>query len=843
MSKINWDIEESQEDIPRSLTPEEINNITSTLKFNHEQTIVQDNLIEIHRKKTAEKLAKIKIKPSKIQQLRQIIIEQFYKSMIATGEAVGINAAQCIGEPTTQLTLNSVAPFEKLFIMVNNTVQIVKIGEWIDTILLEHKNKIIHIPENRTEYLELSSIGINAKILSPDEKGCIKWDNISAVTRHLPVGNLVKIRTSYGRTATVTQNKSLLVWNGQYLVEKNGSDIEIGDKVPVLFNVLNTIENKPFDNLKGELYGLYYCYGYENYFTGSFNILKRIQDICINLKLKFDCPDNIYIKKEDWIFDSFDKNINCVFNNSNEFIKGFLKAIFSKFGTINDKNGTSLVFNFNNQIEAYTFGLLFNYIGIFFDLVQEKDYIIISIYNQNCVKWCKLIGSSDVSHNKLMKKCIDFASLNNVKTIQDIVLDPIIFVEHVSPTEYVYDLTVPRTKNFSLYNGLCVRDTFHSTGISAKNVTLGFPRARELFNATKSQSNPSCTIYFLKDNDSPEKLHKYTDKLPEAIIDELLMKNGYTVFEPENYVYTTWQNVWCKLNNREPELSEDEWVLRLNFNIEKLYEHNITIKEISKKLETNYSDIYCIPSPLNLGIIDIVVNCAEINLSTSRTNEFSDITDTISARSFYMNNIVSPKIRGLQCCGITGITKIYYRYADVDETFGGFPLKAHISNRLKSKKEWIAETDGTNLSEILCQNGVDQFRTMSNDMWEIYSILGIEAARRYLFLEFMNIAKNGGISINPVHFEILVSKMTYTGAIRAITRFGVETLQYGPIARATFEEVMSQLVTSSVFSETDQLNGISSNIVLGTRINAGTGIVHLDTIPLRVVKDRSDSKS
>lgn len=127
---------------------------------------------------------------------------------------------------------------------------------------------------------------------------------------------------------------------------------------------------------------------------------------------------------------------------------------------------------------------------------------------------------------------------------------------------------------------------------------------------------------------------------------------------------------------------------------------------------------------------------------------------------------------------------------------------------------------------------------MSNDLWELSNLFGIEAVRSYLFIEFMNIVTAGGVSINPVHIATLVGKMTYTGRIRAIARFGVETSQYDPIARATFEEVMSQLVTSAIFSEKDKLSGISSNIVLGTKINAGTGSVKIERIPVNVVSKK-----
>lgn len=91
-------------EIPRKLTNDEIDSIINNMRFSKVQnTPVQDNVLNIHKIKTKRKLEKIEIKPSKIIALKKAILDQFYKSLIACGEAVGVNAAQCIGEPTTQL--------------------------------------------------------------------------------------------------------------------------------------------------------------------------------------------------------------------------------------------------------------------------------------------------------------------------------------------------------------------------------------------------------------------------------------------------------------------------------------------------------------------------------------------------------------------------------------------------------------------------------------------------------------------------------------------------------------------------------------------------------------------
>lgn len=377
-------------------------------------------------------------------------------------------------------------------------------------------------------------------------------------------------------------------------------------------------------------------------------------------------------------------------------------------------------------------------------------------------------------------------------------------------------------------------NTFHHAGNSAKNGALGFPRVCELLNAAKSLSNPTVTAYFVDNNQHPHELHKYTDRLAQANIDDLL--KDWTVYDPDEYQLCFWQKAFLELNPEFGDICEDNWCLSLHFDIKKLYEHNTTPKEISKKLEKAYYEIRCIPSPRNIAIIDVIIDCNKVYFQNSQTLTMMELEDDTTARRFYMEKIVSPKLRGMHVCGVQGIEKVYMREAKPDEIFAGFKLRDHIQKRVTHDNEWIIDTDGTNLKEILQQPGIDVERTISNDMWEIYDVFGIEAARSYIFNEYTNTLNAGGIDVNPVHIKVLVDRMCYTGNIRAIARFGVETSQYDPIARATFEEVMTQFKTAAIFSERDNLNGISSNIVLGTRINVGTGRVKTQSIDLRVKK-------
>jgi DNA-directed RNA polymerase II subunit RPB1 len=44
-------------------------------------------------------------------------------------------------------------------------------------------------------------------------------------------------------------------------------------------------------------------------------------------------------------------------------------------------------------------------------------------------------------------------------------------------------------------------------------------------------------------------------------------------------------------------------------------------------------------------------------------------------------------------------------------------------------KEWVLETDGANLKQVMCLDGVDFKRTYSNNCVEIFHVFGIEATR------------------------------------------------------------------------------------------------------------------
>lgn len=163
------------------------------------------------------------------------IITRYKKAIVAPGEMVGMIAAQSIGEPTTQMTLNSVTYDTDL--IVRNKEGIIKkvtIGEFTE-FHIKNTKKLEFYEDKDTTYSELNEF---YEIPSATEDGEITWNTIEAVTQH-PVVNedgtntLLKVTTEHGRDVTATKAKSFLQLREGKIQEVNGSDLKVGDYLPV----------------------------------------------------------------------------------------------------------------------------------------------------------------------------------------------------------------------------------------------------------------------------------------------------------------------------------------------------------------------------------------------------------------------------------------------------------------------------------------------------------------------------------------------------------------------------------------------------------------------------------
>ncbi|UCE43666.1 MAG: DNA-directed RNA polymerase subunit A' [Candidatus Bathyarchaeota archaeon] len=142
-------------------------------------------------------------------------------------------------------------------------------------------------------------------------------------------------------------------------------------------------------------------------------------------------------------------------------------------------------------------------------------------------------------------------------------------------------------------------------------------------------------------------------------------------------------------------------------------------------------------------------------------------------------------------------------------------------------REWVIRTDGSNLSKVLGVRGVDPKRTFTNHIHETAESLGVEAARTLIIKEALGVLEEQGLDVDVRHVMLVSDIMTATGEVRQIGRHGISGEKASVLARAAFEITVPNIVEAAIKGESDSLNGVTENVIVGQSIPIGTGLVDL----------------
>ena len=145
----------------------------------------------------------------------------------------------------------------------------------------------------------------------------------------------------------------------------------------------------------------------------------------------------------------------------------------------------------------------------------------------------------------------------------------------------------------------------------------------------------------------------------------------------------------------------------------------------------------------------------------------------------------------------------------------------------EERGEWVIRTDGSNLGRVLQVDGVDTSRTTTNNVHEIAKTLGIEAARNALTNEAKGVLDDQGLDVDVRHVLLVADMMTTTGEVQQIGRHGISGKKASVLARAAFEITVPNIVEAAVKGESDPLEGVTENVIVGQSIPIGTGLVEL----------------
>ena len=378
-------------------------------------------------------------------------------------------------------------------------------------------------------------------------------------------------------------------------------------------------------------------------------------------------------------------------------------------------------------------------------------------------------------------------------------------------------------------------DSFHVSGTAAAvKATSGVPRLKEILSATKKTKTPTLIIYMKPDVASvinpimaEDGVDYNDDRIDKTKLIAMNVKNSIEITKLSDileYSEIYWDTEqFDKLNDKDKGIleiynkfkplyetinknfSKSPWVLRMKFNKEKMVSFGLRMIDIYTKLNKTYNKyIDCVYSDDN----------AEECIFRIRLTEFAckDIEnkDEIAAIKAMEHNIVyQVLLKGYK--GINKVSLNKKKYELYNEDNGTFDKVV----------EWVLDTDGTNLMEILSNPNIDATRTISNDIREIYSVLGVEAARNALYHELVNVTGEG--SMNYRHLSLLIDTMTYRGSLMSIDRHGINRNSSSALSKSSFEESVDMLINASIFSEYDNTTGISPQVMLGKVPNCGSG--------------------
>jgi len=159
--------------------------------------------------------------------------------------------------------------------------------------------------------------------------------------------------------------------------------------------------------------------------------------------------------------------------------------------------------------------------------------------------------------------------------------------------------------------------------------------------------------------------------------------------------------------------------------------------------------------------------------------------------------------------------------------------KVLIKESESGDQKYSLVAEGNDFHKILGLNFVETAKT--NNIIEIYTVLGIEAARCAIFNEIVFTLKSHGISIRPEHISLLSDTMCVEGTVNGATRYGIvknrkyfdEEYKISPFMMASFEQTAEYLYGAASGNINDNLRGMSEQIIMGKKIELGTGSVDL----------------
>jgi DNA-directed RNA polymerase subunit A" len=803
---------------------------------------------------------KEKLDSEEKMKLLEEIKKEYLLRRYEPGEAIGIISAQSISEPSTQMSL----PYEeKILIKENDIIYPIEIGKFVDNLL----NKFFPRIEGNAEILDLPE-NLNIYVYSIDNDEKLKAKRIKSVIRHKSPKKLLEIKTSSGRKIVATDYHSFVIRKNNKIIPVSGKELKVGDRLPIMkflpenciteiqlgsmisSDKINVIGDKiypinykfnknsefllnklPLDFSFGWLVGAYLSEGNcTKYFVNisnteedgltineydNFGGFSRGHEIHINSLLLFEllktiCGTNSKNKKIPYF----------AFSAEKDFVKGLLQAYFDGNGNVTlDRKGIRVSSESKELIDGIA--ILLNRFGIFSSKSDDGHWLWIPYKYAEC--FLNSIGTSIPERQKLLKKLVErYKKKSAAKEYTDMIpgIGDILFSiakKLKFPTRYVNNFTkrqligretlkkyirkfeeIAKKVNIDISNELIeLKNAVNSDVVWDKIEKISYvdSNSKYVYDISVDGLETFVTFDGIITHNTMRAYHfagsagvKVTQGLPRLM----------EIFDAKKEPETPFTTIYLKkeFNNRDDAAKLAESLVERK------------VKDVIRSISINLAENY-----LEIELIDK-------RKSERVVKKLKEYLKGFDVKEMANTIVIKPKKESKEI----DIRKMREKVLDINvEGIKG------ISSAIVRKEgdEWIISTVGSNFEEILKLNEVDTTRTVTNNIFEIWKVLGIEAARNAIINEAMNTLQEQGLDVDIRHLNLVADMMTFSGTIEPIGRYGVAGAKTSILARAAFEETIKHLVRASVRNEKDEFKGIFENVMIGQVIPSGTGMFEL----------------
>ncbi len=817
---------------------------------------------EYVKKEIKEELEKIEVDRETAKKIIERCYEVYLRNLVEPGEAAGIVAAQSIGEPGTQMSLPR---DEKIIVKEGENVRVFEIGRFVDE-CIEKFGFVRH------GIHEICDLPVDVYTLSLDQDEKVRWKRITSVIRHRFSGKLIRIRTRSGRTITATPYHSFVVRHNNRITPIEGRKLKVGDRIPAIRNMpLNCISAidmaefvsypvvgdfiKPINGrtipkvLKldfdfGYFLGIYLADGYSTrHFVSISNTNKDVIEVVKSFADKLGIKTAEYnnnsgfsesrdVRLYSSVLSEFVKNFGSnakkkripefVLGAEKEFVRGLLQGYFDGDGSVSVERKAIRAFSSSKEL-IDGIALLLTRFGIFGVKRRMKGQYGIEISYRYAKRFAEEISSSVPERAEKLRKIAESKS--------DVTYDLIDMIPSIGSAL----LDASKKLGYPLHYA---RKFVRKQKIGRATLQRHLARLEELAEAKGVELEELSVLRKAVESDivwdeitaieyvdydgyvydlSVEGLETFTTA--EGLITHNTMRTFHYAGVAEINVTLGLPRLIEILDVRKHPSTP---MMKIRLLPEYAKDRN-KAKEIANRIEaTHILDIAEIITDLrNMRIIvkpdekalkkkelsmELLKKRIEKSLKAKVEEVDGDIIINIEEPSFKELMDTFEKLKRLVVSGIKEIKRVIIR---------------------KEGDEYVLYTEGSNLKRIMKEKGIDFTRTVTNNIYEIYEVLGIEAARNAIINEAISTLEEQGLEVDRRHIMLVADVMTADGELKQIGRHGVAGEKQSILARAAFEMTVNNLLDAAVKGEIDRLNGITENIIVGQPIRLGTGDVEL----------------